>query len=88
MKQSLMPLFLVFVSGCALLPDASSGCDEPKPYQAAQENPPLRVPQGSVAPDTRNAMRIPPVAAPQVPVEEDRCLDQPPSYGATARAGS
>jgi len=77
---------LAFTNGCALLPDAGSGCNEPRPYQAAREVPPLRAPEGAVAPDTRNAMRIPPVAAPRLPAEDSRCLDQPPSYGATGRA--
>jgi len=79
----LLPL-LAAASGCSLLPDARSGCNKPTPYQAAEEMPPLRVPQGATAPDTRGAMRIPQVTAPQLPHESGRCLDQPPSYAATA----
>ncbi len=78
----LLPVF-AFAGGCNLLPDAYSGCDESKPYQSAQETPQLRVPEGAVTPDTRNAMRIPAATAPQVPGGEGRCLDHPPSYGAT-----
>lgn len=76
----LLPCF-VLAGGCNLLPNAYSGCAEPKPYQSAEEAPPLRVPNGAVVPDTRNAMRVPAVTAPQLPREERRCLDHPPSYG-------
>ena len=80
---------LALAGGCALLPDANSSCNKPKPYQAARENPPLRVPEGAIAPDTRGAMRIPETTAPQLPRDEGRCLDQPPSYGTTpAPAGT
>lgn len=53
------------------------------PYQAALEVAPLQVPEGAVAPDTRGAMRVPKVTAPELPRDPDRCLDQPPSYGTT-----
>ncbi len=69
--------------GCGLLPDADSGCDKAKPYEAAQQQPPLRVPTGADLPDTRNALSIPELKAPQLPVEPGRCLDHPPSYGAS-----
>lgn len=73
--------------GCALLPDAASGCDKPQPYQSAQEMPTLQVPPGADLPDTRNALRIPAVPAPQRPPEDGRCLDYPPSYGGTRPPG-
>jgi len=78
---------LAFAGACNLLPDSNSGCDKAKPYQSAQELPPLRVPDGDVVPDTRNAMHIPAVSVPQVPGSEGRCLDYPPSYGAKPAAG-
>ena len=83
---ALLPV-CVFAGACNLLPDAYSGCDKAQPYQSAQDSPPLRVPEGAVVPDTRNAMRIPPVRAPQLPAGEKRCLDHPPSYGAKPAAG-
>ena len=83
---ALLPV-CVFAGACNLLPDAYSGCDKAQPYQSAQDSPPLRVPEGAVVPDTRNAMRIPPVSAPQLPAGEKRCLDHPPSYGAKPAAG-
>ena len=63
------------------LPDAYSGCDDLKPYQSAKEVPPLRVPAGADLPDTRNALKIPEVKTPAVPLEEGSCLDHPPPYG-------
>lgn len=82
----LLPLCM-FAGACNLLPNAYSGCDKVQPYQSAQELPPLRVPDGSVAPDTRNAMQIPAVSVPKAPAAEGRCLDLPPSYGAKPAAG-
>ena len=72
-----------FSAGCGLLPDAYSRCNKPQPYQAATVVPPLRVLPGLDAPDTRNALRIPDVPAPQRPPESGRCLDQPPVYASS-----
>jgi len=71
-------------SGCNLLPDAYTSCSKPQPYQAAPESAPLKVPSGSDLPDTRNALRIPAVTAPERPRDAASCIDHPPSYG-TAR---
>ena len=68
-------------SGCNLLPDAYTSCAKPQPYQAAEETAPLKVPSGSDLPDTKNALRIPAVKAPERPREGDACIDHPPSYG-------
>lgn len=80
-------LACALVAGCALLPGRGSSCDRPRPYQSAQEAPPLRVPSAAAAPDTRHALRVPAVRAPQIPRADDRCLDEPPSYGAGRPAG-
>jgi len=77
----------VLAGACGLLPDAYSGCDKAQPYQSAEELPPLRVSDGSVVPDTRNALRIPVVNTPKLPAAEKRCLDHPPSYGTKPAAG-
>lgn len=69
------------LAGCGWLPDAYSGCDEAKPYQSAKEEAPLRVPAGADMPDTRSALKIPEVKAPEVPLDEGSCLDHPPPYG-------
>ena len=68
--------------GCGLLPDAYSSCSKPQPYQAAAETAPLKVPAGSDLPDTRNALKIPAVTAPERPKDTTSCIDHPPSYGA------
>jgi len=76
------------VAGCGLLPDAYTGCNKAQLYQAAEQLAPLTVPAGADLPDTRNALKIPEVKTPEMPVEPGRCLEHPPSYGAArARAG-
>jgi uncharacterized lipoprotein len=67
-------------AGCGWLPDAYSGCDDPKPYQTAKQNEPLRVPAGADLPDTHNALKIPEVKTPDLPPEAGTCLDHPPPY--------
>lgn len=90
MKRSILLMLLpvcLLAGACNLLPDANSGCDKPQPYQSAQDLPPLRAPEGAVAPDTRNAMHIPAASAPEIPAATGRCLDHPPSYGTKPAAG-
>ena len=45
------------LAGCSVLPDAYTGCNDPKPYEAAVQKEPLRVPAGADLPDTRNALK-------------------------------
>jgi uncharacterized lipoprotein len=73
-------------SGCFLVPEKAGSCGRQESYHEAQEAPPLKAPAGAVLPDTRNALRIPEVMAPRMPIEPGRCLDQPPRYGATRPA--
>jgi opacity protein-like surface antigen len=75
------------LGGCGLLPDAYTGCDEARPYQSARQVEPLRVPAGSDLPDTRNALRIPELATPELPREPGSCLEHPPVLGTVAAAG-
>jgi hypothetical protein len=59
----------------------SGKCREPL-VPAAREMPPLRAPAGLDAPDTRNAVKVPPLAEPEKPRgKDDPCLSQPPAYG-------
>lgn len=83
----LLPACLL-ATGCSLLPDAYTGCDKAQPYQSAQESPPLRVPDGALPPDTRNALLIPQVTAPELPLEKGRCLDLPPAYSTNSQASA
>ena len=71
----------VMTAGCGLLPDAYTSCSKPQPYQSAAESAPLKVPAGSDLPDTRNALAIPAVPAPERPKDAASCIDHPPSYG-------
>jgi uncharacterized lipoprotein len=69
------------IAGCGWLPDAYSGCDEARPYQAAKQAEPLKVPAGADLPDTRNALKIPELASPELPRDAGTCLEHPPPYG-------
>lgn len=75
------------LGGCGWLPDAYSGCDEARPYQSARQVEPLRVPAGSDLPDTRNSLRIPELATPELPREPGTCLEHPPAIGTVASTG-
>lgn len=66
--------------GCGWLPDAYTGCEEAQVYQAAQDVGPLRVPAGADRPDTRNALKIPELKAPELPRDPGTCLEHPPPF--------
>jgi opacity protein-like surface antigen len=76
------------LAGCTVLPDAYSGCNEAKPYQSAKEMEPLRVPAGADLPDTRNALKIPEIKTPELPLDAGTCLDHPPAIGAATVASA
>ena len=76
------------LSGCSVLPDAYSGCNEAQPYQSAKETDPLRVPAGADQPDTRNALKIPVLKSPELPQEPGTCLDHPPVLATRSQAGA
>jgi opacity protein-like surface antigen len=76
------------IAGCGVLPDAYSGCDEPQPYESAQQIDSLRVPSGADMPDTRNALKIPQVQSPELPSVPGGCLDHPPAYAAGSKTGA
>ena len=77
----LVTVAIVLVAGCRSL---GGSCHDPQPYEQAQELPPLRIPPGLEAPDTRNALRIPELNEPEPPPRKpgDPCLDEPPRYSA------
>jgi uncharacterized lipoprotein len=72
---------LFMLEGCGWLPDAYSGCNDAEPYQSARQQPPLKAPSGADVPDTRDALKIPEVKAPQLPAQPGTCLEHPPAYG-------
>jgi len=58
-----------------------AGCTE-KPFALNTDvRPPLKVPDGMSAPDTRNSVKVPQLAAPALPrTTSEPCLSRPPSY--------
>ena len=80
---SLRPLVLL----CACLPLAGCGtmfatkCAKPEDFAAAVDNPPLKAPEGKDAPDTRSALKIPPLAGTEAERPKDKpCIDTPPPF--------
>jgi hypothetical protein len=59
-------------------------CNKIQMYSSAQSVPPLKVPVGIDPPDTRSALRIPPLNEPAPPPRKltDPCLDAPPLFAA------
>lgn len=56
-------------------------CMEPDVGAQARNLPPLKVPPGMDSPDTRNAIKVPPLDEPERPrSQQDPCLSSPPSY--------
>lgn len=75
----LIALCALALQGCRAL---GSSCYEPPPYTTAESAPPLEIPSGLDAPDTRNALRIPELKEPAPPPRKpgQPCLDAPPRY--------
>ncbi|MEP6884795.1 MAG: hypothetical protein ABJC66_08600 [Gammaproteobacteria bacterium] len=69
------------LSGCHLFGKLTPDCHSAQEYQRAGQVPPLKVPPGLDAPNTKDALVIPTVelAAP-LPGPKDACLDVPPRY--------
>jgi uncharacterized lipoprotein len=56
-------------------------CNDSTTYAAAEDLPPLKVPTGLEAPDTRAALKIPALNEPERPrAAADECLENPPKY--------
>jgi uncharacterized lipoprotein len=70
------------LSSCSWMRRGNDSCREP-PVPANTENrPPLKAPAGLVAPDTRNAVKVPALTEPERPRSKSHpCLSLPPSYG-------
>ena len=70
---------LLALPGCKRFTTAN--CDKPQLYAAAEDLPPLRIPGGLDAPNTRGSLKIPELNEVEVPrAKGDPCLDQPPRY--------
>lgn len=82
--KSAMALILVLASsslaGCGLF-HPHKDCDKPQAYESSRSIDKLRAPAGLDAPDTKDALVIPQVNAPEAPRHAaGGCLDEPPQY--------
>ena len=81
--SALRPLVLL----AACLPLAGCGtmfavkCAKPEDFASAVDNPPLKVPEGKDAPDTRGALKIPALEGTEAARPADQpCIDTPPKF--------
>jgi uncharacterized lipoprotein len=74
--------WMLMLAGVALAGCRGGGggdCGLPPEYNNSVNLPPLKVPAGYSIPDTKSALKIPPVDAPEVPRSATQpCLDYPP----------
>ncbi len=70
------------MAGCHLLRPHCGGYED---YKSAEVVAPLRVPEGMQAPDSKEALRIPPPAAGAPLASTDTCLEKPPRYRENAK---
>jgi hypothetical protein len=85
MNMTLRPLLLTLacaslalIAGCSSVVGGS--CHKPQAYAAAGNLPPLRVPAGLDGPDTDEALEVPELSEPEVPLDPDGpCLEAPPA---------
>jgi uncharacterized lipoprotein len=75
-------LLLSAQGGCSWMHHGKhAACREPAIGAEARNLPPLKMPPGLDAPDTRNAIKVPPLDEPERPrAPTDPCLSQPPSF--------
>jgi uncharacterized lipoprotein len=75
-------LLLAALGGCSWMHHGKrAGCREPAIGAEARNLPPLKMPPGLDAPDTRNAIKVPPLDEPERPrASNEPCLSQPPSF--------
>jgi uncharacterized lipoprotein len=67
---------VVLATGCSSL---VGSCRKAPPYGEEKDLPPLRIPVGLDAPDTREALEIPALDEPVAPRDpKDGCLEEPP----------
>jgi len=68
------------LTACSLV---AVDCHKPAVYMEAESIPPLVVPAGLDAPDTKGALKVPDLAQPDRPRgPNEPCLDAPPRYTA------
>jgi uncharacterized lipoprotein len=76
---------LALLGGCKRLLGAN--CNKPQVYATADSLPPLHIPVGLDAPDTRGALHVPELNEPEAPRgPKVACLDEPPPFTPPAAA--
>lgn len=82
-----MPKTRFWVLAACVLPLAGCSswfkvsCAKPADFAGVVDNPPLTIPAGRDAPDTRSALTIPPLDTPEAPRPADSpCIDTPPKF--------
>ena len=74
-------LALLALQGCAAINPFQTSCAKPEDFAGVVDNAPLRVPAGKDMPDTRAALKIPALEAPEALRPADSpCLDTPPKF--------
>ena len=81
---------------CVLATTSLTGCfksrlsscnQDNKDYAGAKEMPPLQAPPGLETPNTRNALKVPPLNTPErVRGKDEPCLDIPPPFSSSKTA--
>jgi len=72
---------LLLASGCSTV--VGGACHKTQPHQTAGNLPPLKMPTGLDGPDTSEALAVPEVTQPELPVDPDGpCLEAPPAITA------
>ena len=72
-------LAVTALAGCKTKLESCSQSN--KDYAGARELPPLKAPPGLDPPDTRNALKIPPLETPErIRAKNEPCLDIPPPF--------
>jgi uncharacterized lipoprotein len=83
----LLCVFSATASGC--FKSKMTSCNQSnKDYAGAEELPPLQAPPGLDAPNTRNALKVPPLNTPErIRGKDEPCLDIPPPFS-TQKVGT
>jgi uncharacterized lipoprotein len=84
-------ILLASALALAVLPGCKSkmqSCHQTnKDYAGAREMPPLQAPPGLEAPNTRNALKVPPLNTPErIRGKDEPCLDIPPPFSTKSAA--
>ena len=83
MRITAILIALIGVAALSACKSPLNECHESnKDYAGAKELPPLQAPPGLDIPDTRNALKVPPLNTPErVRGKNEPCLAAPPPFG-------